>query len=43
MNHGVRDFHAGWKTVENQPANFSFQNCDQIGEVEKVLFGAVDR
>jgi len=33
----MTDLDAGWKAIEHQPADFSFQDRDQLGKVPKIL------
>ena len=42
MHHGVRNFDSRWKAVEDQPAYLAFQNRDQIAELAKICFGAMN-
>ena len=43
MNHRVRNFDAGWETVKHQPADLVLQNRDQIAELVKISFRAMNR
>ncbi len=42
MDHSVRDLDTCWETVEDQPANFGFENSDEIGKVSQILFRTVN-
>ena len=41
MHHGMRYFDASRKTVENESADFGFENRDQISKLVQVLFCAM--
>jgi hypothetical protein len=43
MHHGVRDFDAGREAVEDETADFAFENRDQIRKLMHILFCTVDR
>ena len=42
VHHGVGNFNAGGETVEHQPADFVLQNRNQIAELVKVGFRAMN-
>ncbi len=43
MHHRMSYFNSRWKTVEQQPSDLAFKNCDQIGEVIQVFQSSLDR
>ncbi len=43
MHHRMSYFNSRWKTVEQQPSDLAFKNCDQIRVLFQVLFSAMDR
>ncbi len=43
MHHGVSDFDARRKAVEDEPSYFVFENRNQIGKLVQILFRAVNR
>src|SRR5215469_7737439 len=40
--HGMADFHACWKSIEDQPSNLFFQNCDQLAKLVQIFLCSVD-
>ncbi len=38
MHHGVAHFDAGWKTIEHEASDFALENCDEVGEVGRLVF-----
>src|SRR4029077_792841 len=42
VNHRGGNFDAGWETVKHQPADLVFQNRNQIAELVKISFRAMN-
>jgi len=42
VHHGVGNFNPRWETVKHQPADFILQNRDQIPELVKISFRAMN-